>query len=160
MGYSPPSNQNGMNDTSKVAAMSDEETENPFVKRNTKEHPGRAKEVEKIIKDATKKIFGEETIDEAGRGRPRKNPLPANAEPADPEPSDNIMNRVRQSMYSMAGGPQHTITHKDGSKTQLTKNVARVIHNMHAGLKTADQKDDFVDKLQHSHGSLKKTLGY
>jgi hypothetical protein len=141
------------------AFMSDE-TEDPLTAKNKKEHPGRAKEIDKIIKNATKKIFGEETISEAGPGRPRKNPLPANAEPADPEPSDNIMNRVRQSMYAMAGGPQHVITHKDGSKTQLTKNVARVIHNMHSALRTADEKDAFTNKINASHDSLKKTLGY
>jgi hypothetical protein len=60
MGYGPPKdqNENGMNDTSKVAAMSDEETENPLVKKNTKEHPGRATEVQNIITDVSKKIFG------------------------------------------------------------------------------------------------------
>ena len=258
---SRPGNQ-GTKETTD-AFMSDE-TEDPLTTKNKKEHPGRAKEIDKIIKNATKKIFGEETISEAttknefrgfhgaaydaspeqshedksqnanskysdahkdvmkylaphlkpgqnihdvathfldsvhgrhchglldnpkymkqsvgkfmhkydpdmfheetiseaGRGRPRKNPLPANAEPVDPEPSDNIMNRVRQSMYAMAGGPQHVITHKDGSKTQLTKNVARVIHNMHSALRTADEKDAFTNKINASHDSLKKTLGY
>jgi len=136
-----------------------ESNEKSLEVHNTQEHPGRAKEIEKIIKGATKKIFGEESVLDEGRGRPRKNPI-EKPEDDDTEANSNVINRIRQARNSMAGGAKTTLKHENGEETVLTPDVARMLDNAHNVKRTPAEKEAFVSAIRASRASMLKAMGH
>jgi hypothetical protein len=99
--------------------------------------------------------ISDEYINEAGRGRPRKNPLPANATPSEDDDREHIVMQLRKVVST--NGTKH-IMHKNGQKSKLSPQMAQHALNIHNKMKTADQKQDFEDKLDKSHDSMKAAL--
>jgi hypothetical protein len=91
---------------------------------------------------------------EEARGRPRKNPLPAN-QSDEPEPRQHIMQQLQRAKLSMRGG-EH-VTFKDGTKHHVSGNHAEKILAKYSAMKPAG-KEEFQKKISASHAAFKEEL--
>ena len=104
----------------------------------------------------TKALLKEEVeLDEAKRGRPRKNPAP-DQKPGEDEEHEHIIMQLRKVVSTHGALP---VKHLDGKSTKLTPQLAQHALNKHNAMKTADQKQDFEQKLHKSHDSMRAALG-
>jgi hypothetical protein len=99
--------------------------------------------------------MGEEVeLDEAKRGRPRKNASSSDSEVeggADMHP----MMQARK-VISLRG--QHTFTHKSGESYKMEPSMAHKILAHHDNLKTAEHKQEFADRVAHSKAEMHNAL--
>ena len=51
------------------------------------------------------------------------------------------------------------VKHLDGKSTKMTPQLAQHALNKHNVMKTADEKQDYEQKLHKSHDSMKSALG-
>ena len=104
----------------------------------------------------TKALLKEEVdLDEAKRGRPRKNPTP-DQKPGEEDEHEHVIMQLRKVVSTHGALP---VKHLDGKSTKLTPQLAQHALNKHNAMKTADQKQDFEQKLHKSHDSMRAALG-
>lgn len=98
-----------------------------------------------------------EEIEEAKRGRPRKNPLPAaqKANSDEPEARQHIMQQLQRAKLSMHGG-EH-ITFKDGSRHFVAGDHAHKLLAKYSDMKPYE-KEAFQKKIGGSHTDLKSEI--
>ena len=89
------------------------------------------------IHRVNKSSMNEELIDEAKRGRPRKNPLPAGQAPEEGDKEHFIM-QLRKSV-SMRG--KKDVEFDNGEKMKVPAHVAAAVLDHYNSMKTAEQKD-------------------
>ena len=91
---------------------------------------------------------------EEARGRPRKNPLPAD-QSDEPEPRQHIMQQLQRAKLSMRGG-EH-VTFKDGTKHHVSGQHAEKMLAKYSAMKPAG-KEEFQKKIGASHAAFKEEL--
>ena len=94
-------------------------------------------------------------LDEAKRGRPRKNPAPDQA-PGEEDEHEHVIMQLRKVVSTHGALP---VKHLDGKSTKMTPQLAQHALNKHNAMKTAAEKQDFEHKLHKSHDSMKTALG-
>lgn len=96
-------------------------------------------------------------LDEA-RGRPRKNPLPAGKEAEEGDDTHkHPMQQLEKIAHAIVGSEPH-FEHKDGTKTNVGKHLARHMVVLHNSMKTTQEKNDFADKLHANRDSMRSTM--
>ena len=106
-----------------------------------------------MLGKANVKMHKEETkLDEAKRGRPKNNPEPGE----DEDEHEHVIMQLRK-VVSTHGALQ--VKHLDGKSTKMTPQLAQHALNKHNAMKTADEKQDYEQKLHKSHDSMKSALG-
>ena len=125
--------------------MSDPETLRADRSAETRTTPSGRKIVVKKPKKELK-VEDVEYVDEAKRGRPRKNPLPAGQAPEEGDKEHFIM-QLRKSV-SMRG--KKDVEFDNGEKMKVPAHVASAVLDHYNSLKTAEQKDRL-------HKSVSKT---
>ena len=125
--------------------MSDPETLRADRSAETRTTPSGRKIVVKKPKTELK-VEDVEYVDEAKRGRPRKNPLPAGQAPEEGDKEHFIM-QLRKSV-SMRG--KKDVEFDNGEKMKVPAHVASAVLDHYNSLKTAEQKDRL-------HKSVSKT---
>ncbi len=91
-------------------------------------------------------------LDEAKRGRPKKNPTPDDEQ----EEHEHVIMQLRKVVSTHGARP---VKHLDGKSTKMTPQLAQHALNKHNAMKTAAEKQDFEQKLHKSHDSMKSALG-
>lgn len=112
----------------------------------------------KAKRKALKAPVKEEVELEEGRGRPRKNPLPAGQETEGDDTHKHPMQQLEKIAHSVEGNEPH-FEHKDGSKTKVGKNLARHMVVTHNSMKTTQEKNSFADKLHANRDSMRSEMG-
>ncbi len=113
--------------------------------------------------EAAKKVLNKhkiqtESLDlEEGRGRPRKNPLPDGKETEGDDTHKHPMQQLEKISMAMQGNEPH-FEHKDGSKTKISKQLARHIVSAHNSLRTSQEKDEFAKKLHANKDSMRAAM--
>ena len=107
------------------------------------------------ISDSKKMKKEEVELDEAKRGRPRKNPAPG-GEPGEEDEHEHVIMQLRKVVSTHGALP---VKHLDGKSTKMTPQLAQHALNKHNAMKTAAEKQDFEQKLHKSHDSMKSALG-
>jgi len=99
--------------------------------------------------------MGEEVeLDEAKRGRPRKN-----ASSSDSEVEGGAdMHPMMQARKAISLRGQHTFTHKSGESYKMEPSMAHKILAHHDNLKTTAQKQEFSDRVAHSKAEMNNAL--
>lgn len=113
-------------------------------------HSGKRK-MKESVNTLTKAAFA--SLEEA-RGRPRKNPLPAD-QSDEPEPRQHIMQQLQRAKLSMRGG-EH-VTFKDGTKQHVAGHHAEKILAKYSAMRPAG-KEEFQKKISASHTAFKEEL--
>jgi hypothetical protein len=109
-----------------------------------------------LANNMTISLLSEEVeLDEAKRGRPRKNPVP-DQKPGEDEEHEHIIMQLRKVVSTHGALP---VKHLDGKSTKLTPQLAQHALNKHNAMKTAAEKQDFEQKLHKSHDSMRSALG-
>lgn len=103
------------------------------------------------------KLHKEEVELEEGRGRPRKNPLPAGQEAEVDDTHKHPMQQLEKIAHSIEGREPH-YEHKDGSKTKVGRHLARHMVMTHNSMKTTQEKDDFANKLHANRDSMRSAV--
>jgi len=103
------------------------------------------------------KLHKEEVELEEGRGRPRKNPLPAGQEAEVDDTHKHPMQQLEKIAHSIEGREPH-YEHKDGSKTKVGRHLARHMVMTHNSMKTTQEKDDFANKLHANRDSMRSAM--
>ena len=104
------------------------------------------------ISDSKKMKKEEVDLDEAKRGRPKKNPEPGE----DEEEHQHVIMQLRKVVSTHGALP---VKHLDGKSTKITPQLAQHALNKHSAMKTAAEKQDFESKMHKSHDSMKSALG-
>lgn len=107
------------------------------------------------ISDSKKMKKEEVELDEAKRGRPRKNPAPGET-PGEEDEHEHVIMQLRKVVSTHGARP---VKHLDGKSTKMTPQLAQHALNKHNAMKTAAEKQDFEQKLHKSHDSMKSALG-
>jgi hypothetical protein len=94
---------------------------------------------------------------EEGRGRPRKNPLPAGQAADVDDTNKHPMQQIEKISHSIEGREPH-FEHKDGSKTKVGRHLARHMMVTHNSMKTTQEKDDFANKLHANRDSMRSAM--
>jgi hypothetical protein len=102
----------------------------------------------------TKKMHKEEVELEEGRGRPRKNPLPDGKETEGDDTHKHPMQQLEKISHAIEGNEPH-FEHKDGSKSKVTKHLAKHIVAIHNSMRTSQEKDNFAQKVHANRESMK-----
>lgn len=102
----------------------------------------------------TKKMRKEEVELEEGRGRPRKNPLPDGKETEGDDTHKHPMQQLEKISHAIEGNEPH-FEHKDGSKSKVTKHLAKHIVAIHNSMRTTQEKDSFAQKVHANRESMK-----
>ena len=108
-------------------------------------------------KKAKAKMAKEEVELEEGRGRPRKNPLPAGKEPEGDDTHKHPMQQLEKISHAMEGNEPH-FEHKDGSKSKIGKHLAKHIVAIHNSMRTTQEKDSFAQKVHANRDSLRSEV--
>ena len=98
---------------------------------------------------AAKKKTNEETELDEGRGRPKKSGGEA-------EGDDTAKHPIQQ-LHKIAAGIQGNephFEHKDGSKTKVSKQLAKHITAVYGSMRTTQDKEDFANKLHANRQSM------
>lgn len=101
-----------------------------------------------------RKMSEESDLDEA-RGRPRKNPLPANQQTDEPEPRQHIMQQLQRAKLSMHGAAP--VKFKDGTTHDIAGKHAAHLLGKYSDMKPFE-KEAFQKKIGQSHDNLKSEL--
>jgi hypothetical protein len=109
------------------------------------------------IAKAAHKLAKEEVDLEEGRGRPRKNPSPDGKETEGDDTHKHPMQQLEKISMSFQGNEPH-FEHKDGSKTKISKQLARHIVSAHNSLRTSQEKDEFSKKLHANRDSMRSAM--
>jgi hypothetical protein len=104
-----------------------------------------------------KKVRKEEVELEEGRGRPRKNPLPAGQEPVGDDTHKHPMQQLEKISHAIEGNEPH-FEHKDGSKSKVGKHLAKHIVAIHNSMRTSQEKDNFAQKVHANRESMKSEV--
>ena len=117
----------------------------------------KAKATAKKTSDSETKLTTKEEVelDEAKRGRPRKNPAP-DQKPGEEDEHEHVIMQLRKVVSTHGALP---VKHLDGKSTKITPQLAQHALNKHNAMKTAAEKQDFEHKLHKSHDSMKTALG-
>ncbi len=117
----------------------------------------KAKAAAKKTSDSEAKSTTNEEVelDEAKRGRPRKNPAP-DQKPGEEDEHEHVIMQLRKVVSTHGALP---VKHLDGKSTKMTPQLAQHALNKHAAMKTAAEKQDFEHKLHKSHDSMRAALG-
>lgn len=107
--------------------------------------------------DLTTKKVKEEVELEEGRGRPRKNPLPPGKEAEGDDTHKHPMQQLEKISHSIEGNEPH-FEHKDGSKSKITKHLAKHIVAIHNSMRTTQEKDSFAQKVHANRDSLRSEV--
>lgn len=107
--------------------------------------------------DLTKKKVKEEVELEEGRGRPRKNPLPAGKEAEGDDTHKHPMQQLEKISHAIEGNEPH-FEHKDGSKSKIGKHLAKHIVAIHNSMRTTQEKDNFAQKVHANRDSLRSEV--
>lgn len=108
-------------------------------------------------KKVKSKMAKEEVELEEGRGRPRKNPLPPGKEAEGDDTHKHPMQQLEKISHSMEGNEPH-FEHKDGSKSKITKHLAKHIVAIHNSMRTTQEKDNFAQKVHANRDSLRSEV--
>lgn len=101
------------------------------------------------ISDSKKmKVKEEVELDEA-RGRPKK----SGEAPEGDDTAKHPIQQLTKIAHAVQGNEPH-FEHKDGSKTKVTRMLARHITTAYHGMRTSQEKDDFAKKLHASRDSM------
>lgn len=103
------------------------------------------------------KLHTEEVELEEGRGRPRKNPLPAGQAADVDDTNKHPMQQLEKIAHSIEGREPH-FEHKDDSKTKVGRHLARHMVAVHNSMKTTQEKDDFANKLHANRDSMRSAM--
>ena len=103
-------------------------------------------------------IAKEEVELEEGRGRPRKNPLPPGQEAEGDDTHKHPMQQLEKISHSFEGKEPH-FEHKDGSKSKISRHLARHIVSIHNSMRTSQEKDKFAQKVHANRESMKSEVG-
>lgn len=98
----------------------------------------------------------EETIAE-GRGRPRKNPLPDGKETEGDDTHKHPLQQLEKISHAVEGNEPH-FEHKDGSKSKISRHLARHIVAVHNSMRTTQEKDNFAQKVHANRESMKSEV--
>ena len=104
------------------------------------------------ISDSKKMKKEELELDEAKRGRPKKNPTPDDEQ----DEHEHVIMQLRKVVSTHGALP---VKHLDGKSTKITPQLAQHALNKHSAMKTAAEKQDFESKMHKSHDSMKSALG-
>lgn len=96
----------------------------------------------------------EEAELEEGRGRPRKNPLPDGKETEGDDTHKHPMQQLEKISHAIEGNEPH-FEHKDGSKSNVGKHLAKHIVAIHNSMRTSQEKDNFAQKVHANRASMK-----
>lgn len=99
----------------------------------------------------------EEVELDEGRGRPRKNPLPAGQEPAGDDTHKHPMQQLEKISHAIEGNEPH-FEHKDGTKSKVGKHLAKHIVAIHNSMRTSQEKDNFAQKVHANRDSMKSEV--
>ena len=110
-----------------------------------------------MIGKAVDRLTKEEVDLEEGRGRPRKNPLPPGKEPEGDDTHKHPMQQLEKISHSMEGNEPH-FEHKDGSKSKITKHLAKHIVAIHNSMRTTQEKDSFAQKVHANRDSMRSEV--
>lgn len=91
----------------------------------------------------------EEVELEEGRGRPKK----SGEAPEGDDTSKHPVQQLHKIATSIQGSEPH-FEHKDGSKTRVSKQLAKHITAVYGSMRTTQEKDDFANKLHASRDSM------
>jgi hypothetical protein len=105
-----------------------------------------------------KKLRKEEVELDEGRGRPRKNPLPAGQETEGDDTHKHPMQQLEKISHAIEGKEPH-FEHKDGSKSKISRHLARHIVAIHNSMRTSQEKDGFAQKVHANRDSMKAEVG-
>jgi hypothetical protein len=109
------------------------------------------------INKAVDRLTREEVDLEEGRGRPRKNPLPDGKETEGDDTHKHPMQQLEKISHAMEGNEPH-FEHKDGSKSKLSRHLARHIVAIHNSMRTSQEKDNFAQKVHANRESMKSEV--
>lgn len=101
------------------------------------------------ISDSKKVKVKEEAELEEGRGRPKKS--------GDEAEGDDTAKHPIQQLHKIAAGIQGNephFEHKDGSKTKVSKQLAKHITAVYGSMRTTQDKEDFANKLHANRQSM------
>lgn len=113
---------------------------------------------QKANNDAFKEKSVKEEVElEEGRGRPRKNPLPAGQAADVDDTHKHPMQQLEKISHSIEGREPH-FEHKDESKTKVGRHLARHMVAIHNSMKTTQEKDDFANKLHANRDSMRSAV--
>lgn len=101
------------------------------------------------ISDSKKIKVKEETELEEGRGRPKKSGEEAEGDDTAKHP----IQQLHKIAASIQGNEPH-FEHKDGSKTKVSKQLAKHITAVYGSMRTTQEKDDFANKLHANRDSM------
>jgi hypothetical protein len=101
-----------------------------------------------------KKLRKEEVELDEGRGRPRKNPLPAGQETQGDDTHKHPLQQLEKISHAIEGNEPH-FEHKDGSKSKISRHLARHIVAIHNAMRTSQEKDNFAQKVHANRDSMK-----
>ena len=135
-----------------IAAQLDEKITPSELRAQLKAKAAAKKTSDSEAKSTTKE---EVDLDEAKRGRPRKNPAPDQA-PGEDEEHEHVIMQLRKVVSTHGALP---VKHLDGKSTKMTPQLAQHALNKHNAMKTAAEKQEFEHKLHKSHDSMRAALG-
>lgn len=101
------------------------------------------------ISDSKKMKTCEETELEEGRGRPKK----SGEAPEGDDTAKHPVQQLHKIALSIQGSEPH-FEHKDGTKTKISKQLAKHITAAYGSMRTTQEKDDFANKLHASRDSM------
>lgn len=101
------------------------------------------------ISDSKKMKMKEEMELEEGRGRPKK----SGEAPEGDDTAKHPVQQLHKIATSIQGSEPH-FEHKDGSKTRVSKQLAKHITSVYGSMRTTQEKDDFAKKLHASRDSM------
>lgn len=101
------------------------------------------------ISDSKKVKLKEESELEEGRGRPKKSGEEAEGDDTAKHP----IQQLHKIAASIQGNEPH-FEHKDGSKTKVSKQLAKHITAVYGSMRTTQDKDDFANKLHANRQSM------
>jgi hypothetical protein len=104
-------------------------------------------------------MYNKEEVElEEGRGRPRKNPLPPGKEAEEGDDTHkHPMQQLEKISHAIVGSEPH-FEHKDGTKTNVGKHLARHMVVLHNSMKTTQEKNNFADKLHANRDSMRSEI--
>jgi hypothetical protein len=100
-------------------------------------------------KDYMSTEMSEETKLDEARGRPKK----TGEAPEGDDTHKHPIQQLSKIGYAIQGS-EPAFEHKDGSKTKITKQLARHITTAYNAMRTSQEKDDFANKLHANRDSM------
>jgi hypothetical protein len=102
-----------------------------------------------MIDKAVDRLTKEELELDEARGRPKKSGESAEGDDTAKHP----MQQLTKISLAIQGNEPH-FEHKDGTKTKITKQLARHITTAYNAMRTSQEKDEFANKLHANRDSM------